>query len=47
MTVVFLVIVIDMINFQLRLPAEKVHRLQALLQDWSSKKVFTRKDLES
>ena len=28
-TVVFLGIVIDMKNFQLRLPTEKVHRLQA------------------
>ena len=46
-TLVFLGIVIDTMNFQVRLPREKVHFLQALLQDWSSNKVWTRKDQES
>ncbi len=45
--VVFLGIVIDTRSFELRLPLEKVQRLQALLQEWSHKKACTRKELES
>ncbi len=44
--VVFLGIVIDTRSFELRLPLEKVQRLQALLQE-SHKKACTRKELES
>ena len=43
----FLGILIDTDAFELRLPLEKIQRLQTLLQSWSSKKSCTRKELES
>lgn len=43
----FLGILIDTNNFELRLPTEKIQRLQSLIASWLSKKAHTRKDLES
>jgi hypothetical protein len=43
----FLGIQIDTMLLQLSIPADKVKRLQELLRRWSSKKVSTRKELES
>ena len=40
-------IVIDMVAGELRLPANKLVRLQALLQQWGDKSACTRKELES
>ena len=45
--ITFLGILIDTNAFELRLPAEKIQRLQSLLQSWSSKKSYTRRELES
>ena len=45
--VTFLGILVDTRAFQLRLPADKILRLQSLIQSWCSKKVCTRKELES
>ncbi len=45
--IVFLGIIIDTDAFELRLPAEKIQRLQTLLQTWGTKKSCTKKDLES
>ena len=45
--ITFLGIVIDTRAFELRLPAVKIVRLQALLRSWSSKRSCTRKELES
>ena len=45
--VVFLGILIDTVAFELRLPLDKIQRLQALLTAWLSKKAHTRKELES
>ena len=44
---VFLGIEIDTVAGQLRLPDEKLQRLQALLRQWGDRKVCSRKDLES
>ena len=43
----FLGIELDTVAGELRLPTGKLHRLQALLQEWEPRKVCTRKDLES
>ena len=45
--VIFLGILIDTITFELRLPAEKLQRLQTLIQSWCTTKAHTRKELES
>ena len=45
--VAFLGILIDTEKFKLRLPSDKVERLQSLLGDWSSRRACTRKELES
>ena len=45
--IVFLGIIIDTINFELRLRALKIQRLQTLLQAWSSGRGHTRKEPES
>lgn len=45
--VVFLGILIDTLSFQLRLPHEKLQRLQDLLRSWETKKTTTRRELES
>ena len=44
---VFLGIEIDTIAMELRLPQEKLHKLQELLQEWQLKKTCTRHSLES
>ena len=46
-SVTFLGIQIDTITSKLHLPAEKVHRLQALLTSWQSRRACTQKELES
>ena len=46
-SVTFLGIQIDTITSKIHLPAEKVHRLQALLTTWQSRRACTRKELES
>ena len=43
----FLGILIDTDRFELRLPPEKLARLQETLQSWSGKRSCTRKELES
>ena len=43
----FLGILIDTCRFELRLPQEKLERLQQILQQWARKKSCTRKELES
>ena len=45
--IVLLGIEIDTIAGELRLPADKLHRLQALLCQWGDRKVCERKELES
>ena len=45
--ITFLGIIIDTVLFQLRLPSEKVDRLQHLLSHWEKKRCCTRKELES
>ena len=45
-TLTFLGILIDEHNFQLRLPADKLTRLQAMLQSWSTRKSCRRNELE-
>ena len=45
--IVFLGIEIDTIAGELRLPADKLHRLQALLRQWGDRKACERKELES
>ena len=45
--VIFLGILIDTKALELRLPAEKIERLQTLLQGWCLRKSSTRKELES
>ena len=45
--ITFLGILIDTNAFELWLPAEKIQRLQFLLQSWSSKKSCMRRELES
>ena len=42
----FLGILIDTISFELRLPTEKVMRLQSLIRGWIQKQACTRKELE-
>ncbi len=44
---VFLGIVIDTQAGELRLPADKMQRLQSLLHSWGDKKSCRRKELES
>jgi hypothetical protein len=44
---VFLGIEIDTVVGELRLPEDKLRRLQSLLHQWGSRKVCTRKELES
>ena len=43
----FLGIIIDTEAFELRLSAEKLHKLQALLSFWCARKSCTKKELES
>lgn len=43
----FLGILIDTLNFELRLPADKLTHLQGLITDWVRKRSCTRKELES
>ena len=43
----FLGILMDTHTFELRLPAEKLARLQALIRVWTGKKACTKRDLES
>lgn len=45
--VTFLGILIDTIRGELRLPAEKLQRLQSLIESWCLEKAHTRKELES
>ena len=45
--ITFLGIIIDSEAFELRLPADKLHRLQALLSSWCARKSCTKKELES
>ena len=45
--ITFLGILVDTEAFELRLPAEKIGRLQALLDSWVAKKACTGKELES
>ena len=40
-------IIIDTEAFELQLPADKLHRLQALLSSWCARKSCTKKELES
>lgn len=46
-SLIFLGIVIDAIAGELRLPTDKLQRLQSLLQTWGDKKACSRKELES
>ncbi len=46
-TITFLGIEMDTIAGELRLPQDKLQRLQGLLQQWEKKKCCTRKELES
>ena len=46
-SVTFLGIVVDTVQFQLRLPPEKVTRLRGLVVDWCHKRPCTLKELES
>lgn len=43
----FLGVLIDTVNLQLRLPQEKLNRLQLLVRSWSMRSSSNRKDLES
>ena len=43
----FLGIEVDTMAGQLRLPTEKLHRLQSLLAEWGNRKACTRRELES
>ena len=45
--ITFLGIIVDTKNFELRLPGEKIQRLQTMLQSWSTRRSCTRKELES
>ena len=45
--VIFLGILVDTVSFELRLPMEKIRRMQALLKSWATKKACTRRELES
>ena len=45
--ITFLGIIIDTEAFELQLPAEKLHKLQALLSSWCARKSCTKKELES
>ena len=45
--ITFLGIIIDTEAFELRLPAEKLQKLQALLSSWCARKSCTKKELES
>ena len=47
MCLVFLGIEIDPEAHELRLPSDKLTRLQKLLQEWGDRKVCSRKELES
>ena len=44
---VFMGILVDTLKGELRLPAEKLQRLEALLRDWGDRKSSSRKELES
>jgi hypothetical protein len=44
---IFLGILIDSCNFELRLPADKLHRLQDLIRQWIQQPACTRQELES
>ena len=46
-TLTFLGIELDTIQFELRLPAEKLHCLQSQLQRWAYRKCCNKRDLES
>ena len=46
-TLIFLGIVIDTLNFELRLPTDKLTRLQTLLESWCQRKRCRRHELES
>ena len=45
--IIFLGILIDTIKGELRLPADKLEWLQALLREWGDRKSCTRRELES
>ena len=45
--ITFLSICIDTIEGELRLPQDKLHRLQKLIKVWSTKRASTKKELES
>ena len=45
--ITFLGILVDTVAFQLRLPREKLHRLQEMAIHWQKKKACTQKELES
>ena len=45
--ITFLGICIDTIAWELRLPQDKLHRLQKLIKVWSTKTASTKKELES
>ena len=45
--ITFLGILVGTVAFQLRLPCEKLHRLQEMAIHWQKKKACTRKELES
>lgn len=45
--ITFLGILINTVSFELRLPADKLQRLQTLVQSWNTEKAHTRKELES
>ena len=45
--VTFLGILLDTVAMEMRLPAEKIERLKALLRTWSVRKACTRKELQS
>ena len=46
-TLIFLGIEIDSQKFELRLPVDKLHRLQSLIREWSSKKSASKHQLQS
>ena len=45
--IIFLGIIIDTLKGELRLPEEKLKRLKDLLREWSGRRSFVRKELES
>lgn len=45
--IVFLLIEIDTLVGELRLPEDKIERLKTTLQDWRGRSFYHRRDLES